>query len=48
MPGTDREVSAALLIAALCSYLFYVLHSLAVRELVGQVWRLSRKFVFPA
>jgi len=45
MPRSDRQISAALLIAAASSYVFYVVHSLAVQGFVADLWRLARKFM---
>ena len=46
MRGVDQKTSAALVIVALTSYLFYVFHSVAVRGFIAEVSRLSQKFIF--
>jgi hypothetical protein len=45
MRNVEQKTSAALVIVALTSYVFYVLHSVAIRGFIAELSRLSRKFV---
>jgi len=46
MRGVEQKTSAALVMVALASYLFYVFHSMAVRGFIAELSRLSQKFMF--
>jgi len=46
MAGVEQKTSIAFVLAALTSYAFYLLHSVAVRGFIAELSRLARKFVF--
>ena len=46
MRSVEQKTSAALVLVAFTSYVFYVFHSVAIRMFIAELSRLSRKFVF--